>query len=267
MKAPRRPKGAGAVMAAHAPATVEADDAKTALYRKLNYFPSPPWSFRAGGELIQRLDPGSWRAHDPACGEGHGAYGLQETFGAVWRSDIHAHAQLDGAPAWRADFLADDAAWIPSDWIITNPPFDKAAEFVARGLRVARRGVAMLCRRAWYGSAGRYELFHGDHPLGVRAPFFERVPMVLGKWDPAASTATDYDWYVWFKPEIEPAWIAAVRAAALQRGLPGHVEIGIGPGAKRRLTRADDARLFGAKSAQPLFGVLDPASPEEDPAP
>jgi hypothetical protein len=37
-----------AVMAARAPDQVEADDARTALYRKLEYFPTPPWAARPG---------------------------------------------------------------------------------------------------------------------------------------------------------------------------------------------------------------------------
>lgn len=249
-----RPKGAGAVMADRAPAIVEADDAQTALYRKLNYFPTPPWAARAGGELIQRLDPGPWVCWEPACGAGHMAHGLADYFpGGVASSDIHPHGF--GAVV---DFLgAGGDGWFGGEapeWIVTNPPFDQAAAFVERGLRRARRGVAMLCRRAWYGSAGRFELFHGWRPLSVRAPFFERVPMVLGRWDPGASTATDYDWFIWFRAECEPEWISRTREHSRALGLKGHVEVAIPPGTKARLSRPTDARLFGAGGFMTLFG-------------
>lgn len=248
MKIPR-PKGAGAVMAAHAPAVVEADDTQTALYRALQFFPTPPWAARAGGELIQRLDPGPWTCWEPACGRGHMAHGLTDYFPeGVGASDIHDHGYgavidfLDPAlESWPASFAPD--------FVVSNPPFDQAAAFVARGLARARRGVAMLCRLAWFESAGRYDLFFGDQPLAVFAPFFERVPMTLGVWDPKASTATAYAWFVWFTPDATPAWLNALRAS----GAASCVTVPIGPGTKARLTRASDARLFGKAQPAPLF--------------
>ena len=54
----------------------------------LDFFPTPPWAARAGGELIQRLDPGAWNCWEPACGQGHMAHGLLDYFEAgVFSSD------------------------------------------------------------------------------------------------------------------------------------------------------------------------------------
>ena len=36
----------------------------------LDYFPTPPWAARAGGELIRRLDPPARTCWEPACGDG-----------------------------------------------------------------------------------------------------------------------------------------------------------------------------------------------------
>lgn len=242
------------VMASKAPGVVEADDDATALLRRLNYFPTPPWAARAGGELIQRLDPGPWHVWEPACGEGHMAAALWDYFPILLATDIHDHGRPKGSPwSGRIDFMAAEAGELgPVDWIVTNPPFEAAADFVRLGLRRARRGVAMLCRLNWIESAGRYPLFFGETPLTVFAPFAERVPMVLGRWDPNAGSATGYAWFVWLR---EVALVAAAqRVRAISATTP--VILPIGPGTKARLTRPDDARLYGAKADCPL-GIAD----------
>jgi hypothetical protein len=243
------------VMASKAPRVVEADDASQQLHRRLNYFPTPPWAARAGGELITRLDPGAWHCWEPAAGGGHMAAALWDYFPILRVTDIHDHDRPRGAPwSGRLDFLSADADGLdPVDWIVTNPPFETAGRFVELGLARARRGVAMLCRLNWIESAGRYPLFFGAHPLSVFAPFAERVPMVLGRWDPSAGSATGYAWFVWMHP---PALVAAAqRCVAITAATP--VILPIGPGTRARLTKPDDARRFGARAAAPLFEGLD----------
>jgi len=248
-----KPAGHAAVMAQHAPAQVAADSERQALHRKLEYFPTPPWAARAGAEVIVRLDPGSWTCWEPACGEGHMAHGLRDHFAVVHASDIHDHgSDLQHGPP--LDFLSHAADIVDqADWIVTNPPFGKAAEFVEAGLRRARRGVAILARTALLESAARYPLFFGGHPLTAMAPFFERVPMTLGGWDPKASTATAYAWFIW----MQPAAVADMSRTTRRLIGPDPIVIAIAPGARDRLTRADDARLFGAKVSTPLLDGLD----------
>jgi hypothetical protein len=255
-----KPQGAGAVMADHAPATVAADDAATALYRKLEYFPTPPWAARAGGELIRQLDPGDWVCWEPACGQGHMAHGLADYFTQVHATDIHdfsADGPLagPGGDAWQRqpplDFLSPEADRIDgADWIVTNPPFKPAAEFVRLGLKRARRGVAIFARSGWLETLGRYELFFGSQtPLSVEAPFFERVPLALGGWDPDGSTATPYSWFLFMKDHVAPPAVLALRQAVG----PAAIILPIAPGTEARLTRPDDARRFGRAKAMPLF--------------
>jgi hypothetical protein len=244
-----KPSGAGAVMAAHAPAVVEGDDAEAALYRRLEFFPTPPWAARAGAELILKLDPGDWICWEPACGKGHMVHGLADYFRLVGCSDVHPYgygAQFDFLGEASDAWPSHDGRW---DWIVTNPPFGVAAEFVRLGLQRARRGVAILARAAFFESAGRYELFHGDAPLTVFAPFFERVPMALGKWDPKGSTATAYAWFVWRKPELSAGGATVCMSPRA---------IGIPPGTRARLTRPIDAQLFGSAGAAPLFDEARP---------
>jgi hypothetical protein len=253
----RRPSGRTAVMAEHAPAEVEADSPLRQFQRQLQYFPTPPWAARAGGELITALDPGMWSAWEPACGGGHMVHGLSDYFAGVRATDIADHGSgLDGRSL---DFLSAEAeALEPVDWIITNPPFSLGARFVETGLRRARRGVAMLCRLGWFETQDRYPLFFGPKTrCDIKAPFFERVPMQLGGWDPNGSTATAYAWFIWFKPWARPEWLHQLQLAA-DREAPGGVgvgplDLGIPPGTKTRLTRPDDARRFGVLGDAPLF--------------
>lgn len=261
----RKPKGAGAVMADHAPSEVEADTPQMRLYRALNYFPTPPWAGRAGAELIQRLDPGCWMAWEPACGEGHLASALGAAFAGVYATDIHPHGWAGQHEL--VDFLDPTADAFPfADWIVTNPPFAHAEAFVRLGLTRARRGVAVLCRSGWMDSHGRETFFYPRRPAGldaligefpglaVEGVFFERVPMHLGRWEPSGSSATPYSWFVFLKPEIVPPYLRAAREALGAASLTVPFPVGT----KARLTHPDDARLWGAKAAAPLFeGVGD----------
>ena len=74
-----------------------------------------------------------------------------------------------------------------------------AVEFLERALPVARKGVALLTRTVFIESAGRFERIFKLNPPAIVAQYVERVPMVKGRIDPKASTATGYAWMVWDK--------------------------------------------------------------------
>ena len=211
------------------------------LWYELEYFPTPPWAARVGGELIQRLDPGPWWAWEPACGEGHMAYGLGDYFPVVHATDIHPHSDFQhGEPL---DFLSERAdAYDQADWIVTNPPYLLAGEFVRLGLQRARRGVAIFNRSGWLETIGRFDLFFGDDRLlAVEAPFFERVGLHMGVWRPGNGTPMAYSWFIFFRPDVVPPWLTALRAAV---GEPCSVTLPIAPGQQKRLTRAQDFKRF-----------------------
>jgi hypothetical protein len=210
---------------------------------ELDYFPTPPWAARAGAELIKTLDPEALTCLEPACGGGHMVHGLKDYFTHVYASDVFFHESPVEFPRSVLDFLSPDVRLGRVDWIITNPPFKVAADFVRLGLERASRGVAMLLRIAFLEGQARHPLLYGETPVTVVAPFAERVPMVKGRWDPAASSATAYAWFIWLKPSVNP-----FRDAPVLRP--------IAPGAKARLTKPDDARLFGVAGDAPLFGGL-----------
>jgi hypothetical protein len=68
---------------------------------------------------------------------------------------------------------------------------------------------------------GRYERLFKTRPPAIFAQFTERVPMVKGRIDKKASTATGYAWIVWKKQPSKGTrlvWIPACRKALEREG-------------------------------------------------
>lgn len=188
----------------------------------LDYFPTPPWATRAFFRHVlpvlgvSRLG----RVREPSCGEGHMSGVVLEYEPDVIATDIHDYS-ADGRspPGWAGvqDFLSDDAK-TDADWFFANPPFAEKAElFTLKMIAAARVGVAVFARVQWLDTIGRYERIFSAHPPTLMAFFAERVPLVKGRWDPEASTATAYMWLVWMKdaPRLPPMWIPPGQRVAL----------------------------------------------------
>jgi hypothetical protein len=190
----------------------------------LDDFPTPPWATRALMEhVLNREDLWSKKSGEscfescwePACGVGHMAKTLEEYFGTLYASDIHPY----GYGSTR-DFL-DKATHQEVDWIITNPPFKQAEEFAAKALSIAKKGVAIFARSVFAESVRRHERLFSKFPPTKVAQFAERVPIVKGRLDAKASTATGYAWFVWEKPlrvGTEYVWIEPTRKALERAG-------------------------------------------------
>lgn len=158
-------------------------------------FPTPPWAtFALLHHLLGTTALKPMTCLEPACGRGHMAKVLKEFFVDVTASDLHDY----GYGAIR-DFINEPYPDGSYDWVITNPPFKAAEEFIQHALRVARVGVAILGRTNLLESKRRYENIFIPHPVTTFAPFVERVPIVKGRLDAKATTATSYAWYVWLK--------------------------------------------------------------------
>jgi hypothetical protein len=159
----------------------------------LDDFPTPPWATRAFlSHYFADENLSESSAWEPACGRGHMAQVLNEYFATVRGTDV-----FDYAYGEVQDFLTGLAALRSVDWVITNPPFRLAEEFLQRGRQVARKGVALLTRTVFLESIGRYERVFKNAPPSKVLQYTERVPMVKGRLDQKASTATGYAWLVW----------------------------------------------------------------------
>jgi hypothetical protein len=187
----------------------------------LDDFPTPPWATRAliehviGKERV--VDCNVW---EPAVNRGFMSRPLQEYFKVVAESDIYDYGQ-------RAicDFLDADNTDGLFNWIITNPPFNKAQQFVEKSQRIATDGVAMLVRTSFLEGVMRYQTMYLKNPPDIVAQFSERVPMVKGRIDKKASTATSYAWLVWYidpHPDVDKQtilrWIPPCRKQLEREG-------------------------------------------------
>lgn len=159
----------------------------------LDYYPTPPWATRA---LIEHLGfqkfRGLW-ALEPAAGGGHMAEVLKEYFQHVESYDIHDYGYQYNAIL---DFL-DEGNHLKTDWVITNPPFNLAEEFIQRARKIAQCGVAMLVRTAFIEGKGRYERLFSKNPPSRVIQFVERVSMQKGRLVQKGNSATAYCWVVW----------------------------------------------------------------------
>lgn len=183
----------------------------------LDDFPTQPWATRALCTYV--LSPSQLKVMtvwEPTCNRGHMVDPLGEFFNAVWASDIHDYG-LEGA--FQHDFLMPFTPqvmkWAVSapNWIICNPPFRLAEQFIDRALEVATVGVAMIVRTSFIEGVGRYEKLFSKRPPTVVAQFSERVPMVKGRLTATGSTATSYCWLVWEHGEAgtKLVWIPPCR--------------------------------------------------------
>lgn len=188
----------------------------------LDDFPSPPWATRA---LLEHVlfcrSSGSKFANytcvEPACGRGDMARTLCEYFNFVYAADIFAYNESTTVE----DFLEKKGYKFSVDWIITNPPFKNAADFVLHALSLANCGVAILERTVFIESVGRWQKLYQRQPPTKVGIFVERVPIVRGRLSRTATTATSYSWFVWEKTTMaknQLVFIPPCRAALERDG-------------------------------------------------
>lgn len=169
----------------------------------LDDFPTQPWGTRAFIEhVLKPCFPLGEIAWEPACNRGYMVRPLMEYFTKVRATDVHDYGWPHQERVF--DFLWPEPVPFTPDWIITNPPFRLAEKFILTARATARLGCAMLVRTAFLESIGRYERLFSIAPPTVVAQFVERLPIIKGRVDRTASTATSYAWLVWangFEPQ------------------------------------------------------------------
>lgn len=188
----------------------------------LDDFPTQPWATRAFVEHVLQpmgIDPFDLTVWEPCCNRGYMARPLLEYFGRVYTSDVHDYG-------WQGQERTCDFLWPDNepdrniDWVIANPPFKLAQQFIERGLSVARDGVAVIVRSQFSEGVGRYNDLYGPNPPTAEVHYAERVPMVKGRCDPKASTATAYSWFMWRKgaERLPSIWIPPCRKSLERPG-------------------------------------------------
>jgi len=206
----------------------------------LDDFPTPPWATRALVEFLLAIGIPLHRqcAWEPCCNRGYMVRPLREVFATVRASDalLYADHVLDEVPEV-IDFVTTGFTETSVDWIVANPPFNLAEEFVTVARGLATVGCAMLVRGAFTEGTGRYARLFGVRPPDYELKFSERVVMLKGRLvragdaDPFnldddgnprdASTATSYVWLVWLREgggDTRARWIAPCRLRLEREG-------------------------------------------------
>jgi hypothetical protein len=163
-----------------------------------DFYPTPKWATHA---LIdsERFSGDIWEC---ACGDGAMSDVLAETGNTIISSDLYDRGY--GEPG--KDYLTSARR---ADNVITNPPFNSAEGFVAKGLQASQKKFALLLRLAFLEGANRANTIFHKHPPARVWVFSERITFYMKGAQVAGSGTTAYAWFVWDKDHTgstELAW-------------------------------------------------------------
>lgn len=149
--------------------------------RDKDFYPTPPectialLNFLEGKKLLRKFDP-IWEC---ACGSNAMVDVMRERGYSVIGTDVTSGH----------DYLTTDIQ-DGYEWIITNPPFSLAQQFIERSV-IKRKPFAMLLKSQYWHSAKRRKLFMEHPPLFV-------LPLT---WRPdflcKGNSMMDVMWCVW----------------------------------------------------------------------
>lgn len=153
-----------------------------------DFFPTPAWATFA---LIdnEKFTGDIWES---ACGDGAMSLVLEETGCKVRSTDLFERGYGDAGH----DFLQ---AKKRAGNIVTNPPYNCAERFVARGTELADRKFALLLRLAFLEGANRANTIFSRIPPARVWVFSERITFYMKGAQKAGSGTTAYAWFVWDK--------------------------------------------------------------------
>ena len=158
--------------------------------RKDDLYETPEWVTEA---LLPHLPDSSLDIWEPACGSGKMARALSEgTPHIVKATDIKSGT----------DFLCQD---IRTQWIITNPPYKMAVEFIEHALLLADH-VAMLLRTDFDHAKTRQYLF-GD-AVGLFAKKIVLTKRIRWFEDSKGSPSFNHAWFIWSHAHKGPPTLA-----------------------------------------------------------
>jgi hypothetical protein len=151
-------------------------------------------------EALLRIESIPHSVWEPACGPGSIVKVLKARGCEVYASDAVDY----GWGHKLADFFANDFNF-PA--IVTNPPYQRAEEFVRRALLLSPL-VIMLLRLAFLESVRRTHILEQSGLARVHV-FRKRLPMMHRKnWaGPKASSAMPFAWFVWERGYTGPTTI------------------------------------------------------------
>ena len=161
--------------------------------KERDLYETPEWVTWA---LIPWL-PGKLNVWEPAAGSGKMSRALTEAGHRVFHTDINCPLEC-----LQIDFLkCRQDMGIGNNAIITNPPYELAAEFCdhALSLMEIRQGiVAMLLRTDFDHAKSRAHLFRDCPAFAKKIVLMKRICwFVEANGKPKASPSFNHAWYIW----------------------------------------------------------------------
>ena len=160
--------------------------------READFYPTPPEVTVALLDFL-RL-PGNTVIWEPAAGEGD----MLETIRAFGYGGSFGTDISEGF-----DFLSPDIfkrLLVGFDWIITNPPFARAEEFIRKAASLGKPFAFLVKSQFWHAKR-RLSLFD-EFPPSYILPLTWR-PDFFFKDDHGGSPLMDVMWCVWLMPHIK----------------------------------------------------------------
>lgn len=170
----------------------------TGLRRKSDFYETP---YSITQHLLRRenLDYNK-TCLEPACGNG----AIVKVLSPLWGSNIVAYDK-------ETDFLKETKTY---PYVITNPPYSLAYDFVIKAKEVCTDKICMLLPLSYLHGKKRYDSIYQDTTFPLEKVYvFTRYPMLGdplredGKYKTGMMV---YAWYVWsrdYKGEPMIAWI------------------------------------------------------------
>lgn len=130
------------------------------MRRQHDFYPTPEW---ATEELLRRV-PLSGRILECCAGAGD----MAKVLALSRRGEVYCN-DLDPETLWPEHHDATHRLswakyWNGLDWIVTNPPFNVAAEIVPLAYEHARAGIAMLLRLSYLEPVENRGSWLNEHP-------------------------------------------------------------------------------------------------------
>lgn len=163
---------------------------KSAIDRnKTDFYETPPEVTTALLDFLEaagHLHPSKDVIWEPACGAGKMAEVMRTAGYDVICTDLNDF----GYGMSGVDFLESSQR---CDWIITNPPFNQAAEFIRHALDLGFPCAFLLKSQFWHASS-RLQLFR-DNPPSYVLPLTWRPDFLYGA--KSGSPTMEVIWTVW----------------------------------------------------------------------
>ena len=150
----------------------------------------------------EKFNGSNW---EPACGRGAISKVFKENGLPIISSDILPH----GFGSSGVDFLNNSDLFNSFhrqvDNIITNPPFNKATEFVEMSKQYARQKVALFLRTSFLEGVARYHLFQDEaFPIARVYQFAKRVNFGKENGTHKNGGMIAFAWFIWDREHVGP---------------------------------------------------------------